>query len=289
MSDGFTRTPTGVVGSRYFFPNPIIWVEGPTDIYFYEPVLGSLRCNLKPFHGASNAAALIHGLLIGGFEYPYAVILDGDYGILSEKRSVHRWVVSLRRYSFENYFWERESLNRSCLKQGQSGERVDVVGPEFDRVEQHLEEQLRELVELDVAARRSDPAPKVFPDRVEALLLDPEQPDICPQKVAKHVAKARAELTEEAIQEARKDVAEYLRRGRFVFLLNGHVLFGVIQRVFTQTAAAIRGKKVVLNDDALTQLLAEMMWRTLPSDEHRRLRRKIVSLARELNAAQMAA
>ena len=285
MTDGFTRTPSGVVGSRYFFPKPIVWVEGPTDIYFYEPVIGHLDCVIKVFHGSSNAKALVDALVESACEYPYAVILDGDYSILARRRSIHRWVIVLRRYSFENYLWEKSSLNRSCLKHAQCGEGGDVISAEFDRVEAELLSKMREAIELDVAARRANPAPKVIPDRIEALLTKPDSPDICPLKVAKIVTDAKAALNSELIKQAKAEVQCFLRTGRISWLLNGHVLFGIVQRVFTRTTTQIRGKKVVLNDDALTQILAEMVWRFIPSDEHRRLRRKLVSVVRELNTA----
>lgn len=285
MNDVFTRTPTGVVGSRYFFPKPIVWVEGPTDIYFYEPVVAHLNCVIKVFHGSSNAKALIDGLVESACEYPYAVILDGDYSILKQRRSPHRWVIVLRRYSFENYLWEKSSLNRSCLKHAQCGDGGDVISTEFDRVEAELFTKMREAIELDVAARRADPAPKVIPDRVEALLKQPESPDICPVKVGKIVSDAKAALNADLIMQARSDVRLFLQAGKISWLLNGHVLFGIIQRVFTQVTTQIRGKKVILNDDGLTQLLAEMVWRSIPSHEHRRLRRKLVSVVRELNTA----
>ena len=289
MNDGFTRTPTGVVGSRYFFPKPIVWVEGPTDIYFYEPVIGDLNCVIKVFHGISNATALINALVENECEYPYAVILDGDYSILTRKRSVHRWVVVLRRYSFENYLWEKASLNRSCLKHAQCGDEEDALETAFERVEDELLEKMREPIELDVAARKSDPSPKVIPDRVDALLVKRDSPEICPLKVAKIVAKARAELNDNVVRQAESEVRTFLRSGRISWLLNGHVLFGIIQRVFTQTTTRIRGKKVILNDDGLTQLLSEMVWRSVPSEEHRRLRRKLVSVVRELNTTSKSA
>jgi hypothetical protein len=285
MNDGFTRTPTGVVGSRYFFPKPIVWVEGPTDIYFYEPVVGALNCVIKVFHGSSNAKALIDALVESACEYPYAVILDGDYSILTKRRSRHRWVIVLNRYSFENYLWEKASLNRSCLKHAQCGDGGDVISAEFERVENELIAEMREAIELDIAARWADPAPKVIPDRIEALLKKPDSLDICHAKVATIVRSATAALNIELIRQAKSEVQSFLRTGRISWLLNGHVLFGIIQRVFTQTTTEIRGKKVILNDDALTQLLAEMVWRLNPSAEHRRLRRKLVSVVRELNRA----
>ena len=81
MSVPFTRTPTGVVGKWRFYNVPTVWVEGPTDIYFYQPVLGDLACRIEPFHGSENAVALINELV--GSDHPYVVILDGDYTILS--------------------------------------------------------------------------------------------------------------------------------------------------------------------------------------------------------------
>lgn len=115
---------------------------------------------------------------------PYLVLLDGDYAILSGGRSIHRHVVRLDRYSFENYLWESEVINRACHRAACSGDRTDIAGPEFDRINQHLANTLHEMVEVDVAARRSDPAPKVLPDRVDRLLVDARRPEICPHKVA---------------------------------------------------------------------------------------------------------
>lgn len=285
MSDGFTRTATGVVGSRYFYAKPLVWVEGSTDIYFYEPIMGELNCVLKPFHGEKNAKALIDGLKNGGSRYPFAVILDGDYGILERRKSVHRWVVYLRRYSFENYLWEKDSLNRSCLKHAQCGEIRDEIGDEFDRIERDLKSKLLAAVELDVAARANDDGIDVLPDRIDILLGHHEKPDVCPVKVSKIIRKAKKEIQKEALKTAQDKVSSYTSCNNFSWLLSGHLLFGVIQRVFTQNTARIRGKKVLVNNDTLTQLLSEMVWRRMPSDEHRRLRRKLVSVVRELNSA----
>ena len=145
---------------------------------------------------------------------------------------------------------------------------------------------MREAIELDIAARRSDPAPKVIPGSVDTLLARTDSPEICPVKIAKLVADAKAKICDDVLKQAKTDVCSFLRSGgRISWLLNGHVLFGIIKRVFMQTTSQIRCKKVILNDDALAQLLADMIWRFVPSDEHHRLRRKLVSVVRELNLA----
>ena len=127
MTVGFTRTPSGIVGKWHFYSMPTIWVEGPTDIYFYSPIVDDLQCRIEAFHGHENATALIEGLRDHGL--PYLVVLDGDYDILSAWRSPHKRVIRLRRYSFENYLWEREPLNRACHRSAQSGDRTELRAP----------------------------------------------------------------------------------------------------------------------------------------------------------------
>ena len=280
MSDGFTRTPTGIVGKWHFYPVPTIWVEGSTDILFFIPIVDDLECRIEAFHGCENARALIDGLVDA--DLPYLVVLDGDYEILTKRRAVHRRVIRLQRYSFENYLWESEPVNRACHRCAQSGDRKDVVGPEIDRLNQHLSDMLREMIVVDVAARRSDPAPKVLPERVERLLVDTRRPDICPDKVGSITRAALSGIEKQTLKSARMDVSAFLKQRRLADLLKGHVLFGVLRLVFTRTASAIKGSKVMVDDDALTQLLADATWRRSPSKDHKTLRSKIRKSVQEL-------
>ena len=280
MSDGFTRTPTGIVGKWLFYSVPTIWVEGPTDIFFFVPVIEDLDCRIEAFHGCENAKALIEGLI--NKNLPYLVVLDGDYEILSKRRAPHRRIIRLQRYSFENYLWESEPVNRVCHRCAQSGDRNDVVGPEFDRLNQHLSDTLREMVEVDVAARRSVPAPKVLPDRVERLLVDPRRPDICPKKVSGITKAALPAIEEQTLKAARSEVSAYLKKRRLADLLKGHILFGILRLLFTQAASGIKGSKVIVDDDALTQLLADATWKRSPSEDHKALRAKIRKNVRDL-------
>ncbi len=273
MNSPFTRTPTGIVGKWRFYSIPTVWVEGPTDIFFFAPIVDDLPCRLEAIRGCKNAAALIEGLVRD--DLPYVVILDGDYEILTKRRQIHKRVIRLRRYSFENYLWECEPMNRACHRCAQSGERTDAIGPEFDRVTQHLSATLRGIVEVDVAARRSDPAPKVLPDRVERLLVDSRKPDIDPGKVERIAGSVISLLEETILERARGDVATYLKTHRFVDLLKGHVLFGVLRLLFTRAASVIKGEKVLLDDDSLTQLLADSVWRRPPSKDHIALRSQV--------------
>lgn len=280
MTVGFTRTPTGIVGKWHFYSMPTIWVEGPTDIYFYSPIVDDLPCRIEAFHGRENATALIEGLR--DHDLPFLVVLDGDYDVLKPCRSPHKRLIRLHRYSFENYLCECEPINRACHRSAQSGDRTDAAGPEFERLTAHLDDALRGIVELDVAARRSDPAPKVLPDRVERLLADPRKPEISAERVTKIAATATATLAADVLETAHADVATYLRDHRLADLLKGHILFGVLRLLFTRITTKIKGSKVIVEDEALTQLLADAIWRRAPSPSHKvlrtRLRRQVRSL-----------
>ena len=280
MSVVFTRTPTGLVAKWHFYSVPTIWVEGPTDIIVYEPIVRDLDCRIEAFHGAENAKALIDGLL--QHDHPYTIIVDGDYSILRPCKTMHQRIITLQRYSCENYLWEQEPLNRCCHRHARSGDRNDIVGPELQRLAHHIETSLRELVELDVAARRSDPSPDVLPDRIDSLLVKSTAPVIDPAKVVKLKHVSEAVLDTKVIETARSDVAAFMTKNPFIHVLNGHILFGLLRLLFTQITTTLRGSKVVLGDDALLQLLSDAVWQRPASTEHQRVRRLIRKITRSL-------
>lgn len=279
----FTRTPRGLAEKWRFHDIPTIWVEGSTDIYFYVPVLDSIPCRLEAFHGIQNANSLIEGLV--KHNYPYLVILDGDYNILRRTRSPHRNIVILSRYSFENYLWEKEPVNQACLRHARCGERIDIVSNEMDRVVQHLTQELLYPVVLDVAARNLPSPPQILPNHIEQLLHDYHKPDVDPVKVDELVASVEAHITPEIVREAETQVNRFLAERCFMHLLKGHIVFGVLYRVFLQAAKIMNngnGGNLHITHDTLIQLLTEIVWRKCNSEDHRKLKRKIRSTTRKL-------
>lgn len=284
MTVPFTRTPSGLVGTSFFYPKPIVWVEGPSDIFFYEPILGE-RCTLKPFHGISNAKPLIERLRAGTGTYPFAIIIDGDYDILEDAQVDHRWIVQLKRHSFENYLWEQSPLNKACLRHAQCGEDQDVLGSRLETLAESVCNTLRPLIVLDIASRRLNPAPKVLPDRAEPLLVAADAPDICPKKVKQQLDKICDLIPDDLKREAEQKLRAYEVRQSLIHILKGHILLGVLLRLFFTAAAALRGAKCVVSEDAAIQLLSEMVWR-LPSDDHKRLRRKLRTIVTQMRKSQ---
>ena len=98
---GFARTTLGKIAQYHFDKYLTVWVEGPTDIPFYEQALRKLDCRVKDAGGKSECLKLAKALKEK--DHPYVVVLDGDYDILERRRSWHRRVIVLNRHSVENY------------------------------------------------------------------------------------------------------------------------------------------------------------------------------------------
>ena len=240
------------------------------------------RCPVEAFHGSENATALIHGLVENENDYPFLVILDGDYKVLEHRRSPHRHVIVLPRYSFENFLWEPESVNRACLLHARCGDLKDAVVSEMCRVAAHLAEQLLPLIILDVAARRLPSPPSVLPDRIDQLLTSPNRPDVDPIKVARIVAATEGRLDATSVRKAHSDVKRYLKKRCITHLLKGHLVLGILRRIFLRAAAREMGANCQMSNDVFTQLLVAKVWQRPRSEDHRALKRKVRALARKL-------
>lgn len=175
-----------------------------------------------------------------------------------------------------------EPINSACHRHARSGERTDVASSDLTRVAKHLEKELRKLVELDVAASRSNPSPKVLPDRIDQLLKEPTIPEIEKAKVTAVAKIATPQIDKTVLAQAKSDVRGFLGGGMFIHLLRGHLVFGMLRLVFTKICTSIRGVKSVVNDDALTQILSDAIWRKSPTREHSRIRASLRKAVRSV-------
>jgi len=235
---------------------------------------------MEPFYGCNNAQALVQALI--DRDYPYLVILDGDYRILKPAKNTHRCVLILERYSFENYLWEHDPVNRACLRHARCGENKDLVRVEMERIVAQLKKELPHAVALDVAARRSPSPPAVLPDAMEQLALNNVEPDLDPAKVATLLTRVEPQLNSIEVKAAKAEVRNFLSTRCITHLLKGHIILGILRRLFLRAAEAESGTKSSLPSDAFTQILSEMVWRRCKSDDHHRLKRSLRAKIRKL-------
>lgn len=276
----FTRTTPGLVIKWKFYQTPTIWVEGPTDLYFYEPALGSTCYRIEPFYGIENSDALIEGLV--EFDYPYVVILDGDYCILKPQHHPHRRVIRLCRYSVENYLWEEDCVNKACLRYARCGDQKDLLQSEMARLSAQIKEAFCEMIKLDVAGQKGNSPPKVMPDHADMLMADSNRPDIDYNKIKGIIAKFSGSIDSEAIMEAERDIQQFLAERPLTHLLKGHVIFGILRRLFVTAITEERKTNIQISNDAFMQILAEMIWRKCRSKDHQMLKESIQTSLNEI-------
>ena len=277
----FTRTPSGLIEKWRFHQVPTVWIEGPSDLYFYMPISDEIPCRFEPFNGCINAIPLVKALQ--KHNHPYLVILDGDYRILNRLRAPHRAVIILPRYSFENFLWEPYAVNLVCCLQARCGELKDLVSADMETAKQMIKNELLTAITLDVAARESLSPPKLLPEHIDSILKTGKGINIDPVEVNKLISKAKNEIDQHALEKAKIAVDTFLRTRCITHLLKGHLLFGLLRRIFTNAAAREKAKKVnIPNDDTLKQLLSAEVWKCCRSDDHKRLKRSFRKKLREV-------
>ena len=110
----FSRTNSGLAAEYLLYKEILVYVEGYTDIPFYDAVLQNYNCRIKAKNGKGGMREISDGSYRRRLPLWQMCILDGDYEILERTRSKHRRVILLRRYSFENYLFEEEPIERFC-------------------------------------------------------------------------------------------------------------------------------------------------------------------------------
>lgn len=283
----FNRTVAGLVAKHLFYREPLVWVEGPSDIPFYEEVLSNFQCRVEAAGGREECSKLTESLI--KHDFPYVVILDGDYGILERKRSPHRRVILLQRYSTENYLFEKEPAERVCRNCARLPCGEDLIGDSFEEVITYLESELRELIILDIANYRASTGRQVLPHRADALLGHRERIIFDSARLAHLVATAASNLHTSEIEEARRLIDVFLSERRLIDIVRGHFLFGVLRRLIWGAVRRRSGRKPTIDDNTLKILLTVAVWRGKLETDHKNLRRRLLRAVREVRKRLVAA
>ena len=261
-----SRTDSGLAAEYLFRPKIVVYVEGLTDIPFYEEMLQNYNCEVTPGNGKVECEKLATALLQDND--PYVVILDGDYEILESTRSKHRRVILLHRYSFENYLFEEAPIQQLCRDYA----RKQVS--QFQEVLEDAEQKFMELVVLDVAHRRSKTGYKVLPDSQEEFLRAPGAVDLN-SGIQKRYTEATQRIDKQSIEDARTLVQNFLANHRFVDLLPGHFAFSIMWRLITNTV------NESISNREIRVYLSRVVWGLVKTRDHNSLKRRLRRAVRE--------
>lgn len=269
----FSRTSSGLKAGPLFYEEIVVYVEGDSDVPFYDQVLQGYNYHIKLQHGKEEGKKLVATLEQN--DPPYVVILDGDYEILERTRSKHRRVISLHRYSFENYLFEEEPIEQFCQDRTHSGDSLAKLANLFQNVVEHTELKFKELIVLDVAHQRSRTGCDVLPNKPDRFLKPGKSVDFRDDEIQKRCAEAAQGIDRHSIEAARTLVEEFLKDYRFIDLLPGHFAFGIMRRLIIHTIDRS------ISEEDVRVPLSRAVWGLVKTDDHNSLKRRLRSAVRE--------
>ena len=255
----FSRTLPGIIARCLFYPKIIVHVEGPSDIPFYEQVLRGYNCHVESRDGRKECEKLADALAQGN--YPYVVVLDGDYEILVDTQSKHRRVILLHRFSFENYLFEEEAIKRFCRYRRPRANLERLVS-QFRAVVADIESKFKELIVLDVAHQCSKTGYSVLPDSPVQFFETQGRVNFREGEIQRLCEEGILCIDKRSIKDAGVLVDKFLKEHRLIDLLPGHFAFGIIRRLIVQTV-----KRKIADDDIKVSLSTDV-WDLAKTRDH---------------------
>ena len=265
----FSRTAQGLAAEHLFYSEILVYVEGYTDIPFYNEVLQNYNCRIISKKGKAECEKF--AMLLEQGNYPYVVILDGDYEVLERTRSQHQRIVWLHRHSCENYLIEEKPIEKFRHYRAPLEDSLERLPSSFKEIVEDTELNFKELLVLDVAHQRAKTGYQVFPKAPDQFFAGPKTADFQDSRIQEQYDKAALDIDEQSIENARTLVQDFLKGHRFIDLLPGHFAFGIIRRWITYT---VNVRQRILEEDIRVYLSTEV-WRLVKTRDHNSLKRRL--------------
>lgn len=272
----FSRTSSGLAAEYLFYKDKVlVYVEGHTDIPFYNAILQNYNCRIKIYSEETSYHKLLEGLVTD--DPHYVIILDGHYEILTRRQSQHRRLVLLHRHSCENYLLEEEPIEQFRYSRAPLTDTLEKLPSSFNEILEHTELKFMELLILDVAHQQAETGCKVFPKGADQFFAGPRTSDFQDSKIQERCSEATLCINEQSIEEARTLVQDFLKGHRFIDLLPGHFAFSIIRRWIEYT---VNVRQRILEEDIRVFLSTEV-WRSVNTRDHNSLKRRLRKAVRE--------
>lgn len=273
----FIRTDSGIENrDPFYLPKILVFVEGKSDIPFYEEVLQNYNCHLKAQGGDKECEKVVLTLLEKNL--PYVVILDGHYEILTRTRSKHRRVILLHRHSYENYLFEVEPIEQFCRDRARLTDSLEEVlsSRNFEEILEQIEHNFKELIVLDVAHQKAEMSYDVLPDTPYRFFKSQTGLNFLNSQIQQCRTEAANRIDDQNIDKARTLVEQFLKKHRFVDLLPGHFAFDIIWRLICNTLhKSIQKEEIRL-------YLSRGVWSLVNTQDHNSLKQRLHKAVREV-------
>ena len=278
----FSRTPSGLAAEYLFYPEILVYVEGHTDIPFYDAVLQNYNCRIRTYREEKGSDRLTEELIEKN--HPYVVIIDGHYEMLERTRSQHRRTVLLHRHSYENYLFEVEPIKQFCRDRARSKDSLEniLANSKFQEVLERAEHYFKEIIVFDVAHQRAETGYDALPDKPHRFFKSTTKLDFQNSQIQHWGTEAANCIDSDSTDHAKTLVEQFLRKRRFVDLLPGHFVFDIMRRLICETLhESIKKEEIRL-------YLSREVWRLAKTRDHNSLKRRLRRAVREAEKIRQA-
>jgi len=270
----FQRTTSGLIAKYLFYDEPLVWVEGQTDIPFFIHILKNHKYRVEQAGGKPECEKL--ALAIIKYGHPYIVIFDGDYEILKRIRSPHRFIIKLHRHSMENYLFERDVIKQVCCGYAGNGNYDNEINTTYDNLINSINSELFELIILDIAHYFANTGNQVLPNVVDQI-LESNRSFVFSRKIIQDICtKFRKNEFQIDERETLYLLNNYLKSKRIIDIIQGHFVFSIIRNLIINLVRHKTGRNPNIDNNGLILLLSSEVWSLVPSSDHKNLRRRVL-------------
>lgn len=253
----FQRTNSGKAVKPRFVGRTICYVEGVEDVTFFSPIANMLGVKFEPAFGKPNAEELARALVSRGGRY--VVVFDNDFDDVLGKRFVDERIVYLPVYSVENLPVVDATLDSILKSYCGLSDETDAGSAALEEFFARACDVFHLLVLYDLATRVRDKENTLVPRHADVIFANRPGLKVCDvwrSTVMAAVADMRDDLDEAESMLAGTAVFERLTR-----YLRGHVIFGLLRRLFISVVKLLSGAKPNVDNRAFLAMLGEAFWR----------------------------
>lgn len=249
----FKRTFSGKLNKYRFIEKVLIWVEGDDDISFYSNLISLENCQIESAGGKTECKRLADEMM--KYDLKFVVVIDGDYDILFRRRSPHKRLVILNRYSIENYLFEKEIINNLCCQYCSINPQRDLVSGQFLDLIRHINSELLELLILDVANQRFNRGLDIFPPSYLPKSESRNPIRVSKSRIQIEISTYKEYFTKMELDEVRNVLQNYLKKHEVSHIINGHFIFSMIRDFVLNVISHECSKKITADNQCLYLLL----------------------------------
>ena len=277
MPKPFVRTLSGQLAKPRFRSEAVVYVEGPDDLRCFSWLEKQYGCKIEIAGDRPRCEKIAKRVVKE--DVLCVVVIDGDYDILTRRRSEHRRVVRLMRYSCENYFFEYEAVEKvaTTIRLSEDDDNSLAI---FEDATKHLEEVLADLVIYDFAAVHSNCGVQVLPSPGR-LLKKQRMCRVSRDEVRRITSEVQGQIDEAVVEASRERLEDWTKQNRFVDILRGHIVFLALRKLITEIVYQ-RGHRMSIDNETLMGMLIESTWSMLPSPDHQKLRDRLRRAIRDV-------